>query len=129
MPGPYVPQNGHMPYKPEPAVSSWAFEGMNGSTTTNPWPSQQQWGLLNGGLPSHLNSTQPQLQMPMGNNGVDTNGDTDDGFGEFAAADHGSITRVEQASKQKADFAADRLVMPFQCMPLSLSIPEYTTGD
>ena len=131
MPQPHAPQNGHMPYKSDPALSSWAFETMNGSTRTNPWPAQQQWGLLNGGLPSedHSNNTQPQSQMPTGNNGVNANGNTDDGFGEFAAADHGSMTHVKQvqASGNKADFSADRLVACFQCMPCrchSLSVSQ-----
>ena len=101
-----APTSEGMQFEQDPAKLSRLQASNGGSTMTDPWP-QQHWAILNGSRPAATSFTPTHTALK---GSFDDISHGDDGFGDFAAADHGSTNGSSQVqtSQQPAVAAADR---------------------
>lgn len=100
---------------PKPARSQASNAG---SIMTKPWP-QQHRDMSNGSWPAAISSPHTHTAL---RDSFDDIGDGDDGFGDFAAADHVTTTGSSQVqtSQQDAVAAADRSALLFSTQEFAL---------
>lgn len=106
MPWSSAPMSDGVPFEQDPAMLSRAQASNAGSAMTSPWL-QKHWEMSNGSRPAATSFTPTHAALK---DSFDHIGDGDDGFGDFAAADHVSTNGSShvQTSQQDAVAAADR---------------------
>ncbi len=106
MPWSTAPLSDGMPFEQDPAMLSFPQASKGGSAMTSPWP-QQHREMSNGSRPAVNSFTPAHTALK---DSFDAISDGDDGFGDFAAADHVSTNGGSQVqtSQQPAVAAADR---------------------
>ncbi|DBB00324.1 TPA: hypothetical protein ACH3X1_014147 [Trebouxia sp. C0004] len=113
MPCSKSPLSDGVPFEQDP-TRLFLPQASKSGTTTSPWP-QQHWEMSNGSRPAATSFTPTHTAQK---DSFDDIGGGDDGFGDFAAADHVSTigSSQVQTSQQHVVAAADRSA------PLSLSL-------
>ena len=118
MPWSNAPLSDGTPSGQDPAMLSFPQASNGGSAMTSPWP-QQNREMSNGSRPASNSFTATHTALK---NSFEDISDGDDGFGDFAAADHGSTngSRQVQTSQPDAVAAADRSALLFSIHKFSL---------